>query len=89
MNKHKRKTITELRSSLFETFEDVAGGETHLISHKNGRSVAMIPIEKLEALEEEVELHKNLAIGYAQAMRGEGISSEELLAEIKESLKKR
>ena len=87
MKGHKRKTITELRSSLFETFEDVADGETHLISHKNGKSVAMIPIEKLEELEEEVELHKNLAIGYAQAMRGEGISSEDLLEQIKKSLK--
>jgi DNA polymerase III epsilon subunit-like protein len=59
MRKSKRKTITELRNSLFETFEEVAIGEDHLI------------------------YHKNISIGYAQAIRGEGISS----ADLKEKLK--
>lgn len=86
MKKPRRKTVTELRSSLFETFEEVADGETHLISHKNGKTVAMISVEKLDALDEEIELHKNLAIGYAQAMRGEGISTEELMKSLREEL---
>lgn len=85
MKKFKKKTITELRNTLFETFDEVASGEMQLISHKNGTEVAMISIEKIQKLNEEIELHKNLAIGYAQAMRGEGISTSKL----KEKLKKK
>jgi prevent-host-death family protein len=83
MKKLKRKTITDLRNSLFETFDEVVSGEPQVISHKNGNEVAMLSIEKMNELYSEVELHKNLAIGYAQALRGEGVSS----AELKERLK--
>jgi len=85
MTNSKKKTITELRNSLFETFDDVVSGETQIITHKNGSSVAMVPIERIEVLTQEIELHKNLAIGYAQALRGEGISTKTL----KERLKKK
>lgn len=78
MNLLKRKTVTELRNSLFETFEEVCEGEPQIVTHKNGKMVALISVEKYEALQEEIELHKNLAIGYAQAMRQEGVSSIEL-----------
>ena len=74
----KSKTITELRNSLFETFDEVAAGETQIITHKNGSMVALISLDKIEEMNNEIELHKNLAIGYAQAMRGEGISSDDL-----------
>ena len=83
----KTKTITELRNSLFETFEEVAAGKTQLVSHKNGNVIAMISINEIESLKEEVEIHKNLAIGYAQALRGEGISSEELIKKLKKTRK--
>lgn len=84
----KLKTITELRSSLFETFEEVMSGEAQIITHKNGNAVAMIPLSKVEELEDEIELHKNLAIGYAQAFRGEGLSSTDLKSRFKEKEKK-
>lgn len=74
----KSKTITELRNTIFETFDEVIAGETQVITHKNGSMVAMISVDKIEGLYEEIDLHKNLAIGYAQAMRGEGIASSEL-----------
>lgn len=74
----KSKTITELRNSLFETFDEVVAGETQIITHKNGSMVALISLDKIEEMNSEIELHKNLAIGYAQAMRGEGISSDDL-----------
>ena len=35
------------------------------------------------ASSDQVELHKNLRIGYAQAMRGEGISSDKLKRQLK------
>jgi len=38
----------------------------------------MVPAETIDELNEQIELHKNLAIGYAQALRGEGISSNKL-----------
>ena len=79
----KSKTITELRGSLFETFEQVAGGKTQIITHKNGQQVAMISLEAINRMEGEIELHKNLAIGYAQAMRGEGSTTPELKQKLK------
>lgn len=85
MSNPKRKTITELRNSIFETFDEVVSGETQLITHKNGSMVAMVPFDQIEKLNDEIELHKNLAIGYAQALRGEGISTPTL----KERLKKK
>lgn len=85
MSKVKRKTITELRSTLFETFDEVVSGEIQFISHKNGNEIAMVPADEIDKLHEEIELHKNLAIGYAQALRGEGVSSSTL----KEKLKKK
>lgn len=87
MSKPKRKTITELRNSIFETFEDVASGKTQLITHKNGTMVAMVPIDQIEKLNEEIELHKNLAIGYAQALRGEGVSTSTLKQRLKKKEK--
>ncbi|MFT6734208.1 MAG: prevent-host-death family protein [Polaribacter sp.] len=80
---HSTKTITELRNSLFETFDAVVEGDVHHITHKNGRSIAMISIEKIEQLTEEIDLHKKLAIGYAQAIRGEGITTAELESRLK------
>lgn len=84
----KSKSITELRSSLFETFDEVVSGEPQVITHKNGSMVAMISVEKIEDLYEQIDLHKNLAIGYAQAMRGEGATSEELKMRFKEKAKR-
>ena len=85
MKSPKRKTITELRSSLFETFDEVASGETQIISHKNGTMIAMVPIDQIDKLNEEISLHKNLAIGYAQALRGEGFTT----SEVKDKLKRK
>lgn len=79
----KSKTITELRNTLFETFDEVAAGETQIITHKNGSMVALISLEKIEEMSNEIQLHKNLAIGYAQAMRGEGATSAELKKNLK------
>lgn len=79
----KQKTITELRNSLFETFEEVAAGEAQIITHKNGKKVTIVPFDSINKLNEQIELHKNLAIGYAQALRGEGISSEQLKSNLK------
>jgi len=87
MNITKQKTITELRSTLFETFEQVVAGEPQLITHKSGKKIAMVPSESIERLNEQIELHKNLAIGYAQALRGEGISSSKLKSKLKEKEK--
>ena len=88
MKAPKRKTITELRSSLFETFDEVLAGESQIITHKSGSAVALISLSKIEEMEQEIELHKNLAIGYAQAMRGEGITTKDLKSRMKEKEKK-
>ena len=83
----KHKTITELRSSLFETFNEVVSGKTQIVTHKNGDMIAMIPLDKLNEMNDEIELHKNLSIGYAQAMRGEGISSKEIKKRLRDKEK--
>lgn len=80
----KSKSITELRNSLFETFEEVATGEPQIITHKNGQMVALISLDKIEEMNNEIELHKNLAIGYAQALRGEGVTTSELKKKLKD-----
>ncbi len=87
MKAPKTKSITELRNTLFETFDEVAAGETQMITHKNGSVIAMVPLSAIENLANEVELHKNLAIGYAQAMRGEGISTADLKKRLKDKEK--
>ncbi len=87
MKKLKKKTVTELRNSLFETFDEVAVGNMQIISHKNGSEIAMVSLDKIEELYEEIELHKNLAIGYAQALRGEGITSSSLKDKLKKKAK--
>jgi prevent-host-death family protein len=88
MKASKRKTITELRSSLFETFDEVLAGESQIITHKSGSAVALISLSKIEEMEREIELHKNLAIGYAQAMRGEGASTKDIKSRMKDKEKK-
>jgi prevent-host-death family protein len=84
----KRKTITELRSSLFETFDEVLSGESQIVTHKNGSAIALVSLTKIEEMEKEIQLHKNLAIGYAQALRGEGILTSDLKSRMKEKEKK-
>jgi hypothetical protein len=49
--------------------------------------VAMVPVDQIEKLNEEIELHKNLAIGYAQALRGEGVSTSTLKQKLKKKEK--
>jgi len=83
MTKLKKKTITELEGSLLETFNEVASGESQIITHKNGSSIAMVPVDTIEMLTQEVELHKDLAIGYAQALSGEGLSTSQLIEKLK------
>lgn len=83
----KRKTITELRSNLFETFEEVLAEGAQLITHKNGTAVALVSLTEIEAMESEIELHKNLAIGYAQALRGEGVSTLDLKTRMRQTEK--
>ena len=78
-----QKSITELRNTLFETFEQVVSGTPQMITHKNGQKLAMVSEDTINRLNEQVELHKNLAIGYAQALRGEGISSDQLKNKLK------
>ena len=88
MKTQKSKSITELRNTLFETFDEVVAGKSQMITHKNGSIVAMVPLSKIEEMTKEIDLHKNLALGYAQALRGEGISSEELRKRLKDKEKK-
>jgi len=89
-NTEHTKTITELRNSLFETFDSVVAGETYQITHKNGNRVVIMSVDEIEKLRNEANLHKNLSIGYAQALRGDGIPTTELnkrLEDKKQSLR--
>jgi len=83
MKIRKRKTITEFRSQLFETFDEVLSEGPQVITHKNGSAIALVSLADLEQLEQEVELHRNLAIGYAQALRGESVSTTDLKARLR------
>lgn len=85
----KSKTITELRNTIFETFDELIAGESQVITHKNGSMVAMISVDKIEGLYEEINLQKNLAIGYAQAMRGEGVTSPKFKKRLSPNVERR
>ena len=73
---------------MFETFDEFLAADSQIITHKNGTAIALVSLSKIEEMEQEIELHKNLAIGYAQAMRGEGISTKDLKNRMKEKEKK-
>ena len=83
----KTKTITQLRNSLFKTFDEVIAGQSQVIMHKKGDIAAIVPIHEIEKLEDEIQLHKSLAIGYAQALRGEGVSTQNLKKRFKDKEK--
>jgi hypothetical protein len=79
-----QKTITKFRNTLFETFDEVEAGKIQLITHKNGKKIALVPFGKIEEMNNQIIMHRNLAIGYAEALRGEGVSSVELKKKFKD-----
>lgn len=84
----KSKSIAELKNSIFETFDEVVAGETQVITNENGKMIVLISIDQLEELYEQVDLNENLSIGYSQMLRGESITTAELLEKLKNNRKK-
>ncbi|MBI1859888.1 MAG: type II toxin-antitoxin system Phd/YefM family antitoxin [Deltaproteobacteria bacterium] len=80
----KTKSATELRASLFETLREVQEGEPQLVTHTKGSDgVILISQAKLNALLEENDTLKAIALGRADVAAGRTVSNGEATMRIK------
>lgn len=77
--------VRELRSKLAEVLNDVSERRDHVVVTRNGKpSVALVPVDEYEALEESAELLSDpdaiaaIESGLAELNRGEVVSLDEL-----------
>ena len=83
MKMPKIKSATELRNSLYETLHEVASGDPQLITHKRGEAIVLISQEKFNKLIDERETLKDINLGLTELDKGEGISHEEAVSNLK------
>ena len=88
MKMPKVKSATELRNNLYETLDEVAHGDPQIITHKRGDSVVIISQEKFNALVEEKEVLKELALGVAELDKGLGIPHKEVKRQMLKKIEK-
>ncbi len=81
-------SATSLRSELYETLKDVANGESHIITHKQGGPVFLVSKNEFDKILDEKELLKRMTIGLSQIESGEGISHKMALQKLKVLKKK-
>ena len=63
MGTPKVKNASNFRTELFDTLKDVSNGEAHLITHNAGEPVILIAKSEYDALLDEREYLKDVAIG--------------------------
>jgi prevent-host-death family protein len=61
----KIKSATNFRDSLYETLKDVADGESHIVTSKNGRNVVLISQDEYNKLLDECLVLRAIAAGVA------------------------
>jgi len=79
----KIKTITQLRSSLYETFKEVSHGDPQIVTHKQGEGVVLISQTKLNNMIQEREVLSAIATGVAQLDAGKGIPHKEAVIRLR------
>ncbi len=84
----KLKTATSLRADLYESLREVSSGETQVITHKQGDPVVLVSQKKYNALLEEKESLKKMAIGLTQIKEGKGVSHKNAISKLKKMSKK-
>ena len=88
MKMPKIKSATELRSTLYETLNEVAHGDPQVITHKRGEAVVLISQEKFNAIIEEKDVLREIAAGVAELDAGLGIPHEDIERRQLEKIKK-
>ena len=83
MGTPKIKSATKFRTDLFDTLREVAEGKTHLITHNQGQPVVLISQEQYDAILDEKEVLREIAIGTAQIDAGKGIPHKKMLQEFR------
>jgi PHD/YefM family antitoxin component YafN of YafNO toxin-antitoxin module len=79
MGTPKVKNASNFRTELFDTLRDVSNGEAHVITHNAGEPVVLIAKSEYDALLDEREFLKDIAIGAEQLNSGQGVSHIEAL----------
>jgi prevent-host-death family protein len=79
MGTPKIKNASSFRSDLFDTLKQVSKGEPHMITHNAGEPVVMISKSEYDALLDEHEFLRDVAIGAEQLKAGQGISHSGVL----------
>ena len=83
MKMPKIKSATELRSTLYETLNEVAHGDPQVITHKRGEAVVLISQEKFNAIIEEKDVLREIAAGVAELDAGLGIPHDKVVQELR------
>ena len=84
MKMPKIKSATELRSSLYETLNEVAHGDPQVITHKRGEAVVLISQEKFNAIIDEKDVLREIAAGRTELDARLGIPHDQVVKELKE-----
>lgn len=79
MGTPKIKNASNFRSELFDTLKDVANGEAHVITHSAGEPIILIAKSVYDAILNERELLKDVAIGVEELESGKGVSHKTAL----------
>lgn len=88
MKMPKIKSATELRKSLYQTLTEVARGDPQVITHKRGEAVVLISQAKFNAMIDEKEVLREIALGVAELDSGLGIPHDKVISELKARRKK-
>jgi len=79
MGTPKIKNASSFRTDLFDTLKQVSKGEAHVITHSAGEPVVLISKSEYDALLDEREFLRDVAIGAEQLKSGKGVSHAEAL----------
>jgi PHD/YefM family antitoxin component YafN of YafNO toxin-antitoxin module len=83
MGTPKVKNASNFRAELFDTLKEVSNGEAHMITHGAGEPVVLIAKSEYDALLDEREFLRDVAIGAEQVKSGKGIPHSEALKRFK------
>lgn len=84
MKVKKTMPATNLREELYDTLKKVSGGDSLVITHKQGAPVVLLSQDELNKIEEENEVLRQIAIG---ATSSEKISHADAIKRLRKIVK--
>ncbi len=79
----KIKSATNFRDSLYETLKDVADGESHIVTSKNGRNVVLISQDEYNKLLDECLVLRAIAAGVADLDSDRTVTHKQAAAKLR------